>query len=527
MTSYPRLIAAVLAAGLLSHCGVKPPSPCQGVSRASREPATSLIEVADHSWRVLADPARRDDWPEARASYNTAVSGLFDKMRCGRGPWAARAAAIGTVIAPDVQATVDPVQLDALFPASLVNGNTLDERHETAGLGVPLVGWKATTPVGAERARYTPPNGIPYNITALLRFDRGRPAWSFEARWNTNTIATGPTRQTLAADWSAPNAFFWQMSELDDLKVRNVLLPERFTGETGLFFVTPYDPGKIPVVFIHGLVSSPDAFKNMINQLAPDPWFRANYQIWVYSYPTGNPWLYSSMVFREQMRAACAFARTKGDDRKLRQMVLVGHSMGGLLARSSVTDPGDAFHRSLFKRSFDPQQLPASTRRLIDGLTRYRPLEEPRRVVFLAVPHRGSPLASLGAVEWISRLIRLPKALTVDLLDATLLAVGDVFNGSDPARRPPTSINSLSPKDPATLALGSLPLPGRVKFHSILGDRGRGVAAGGGDGVVPYSSSHIAPVESECIVPAGHNVPDHPAACAELERILRLHLKGG
>ena len=50
-------------------------------------------------------------------------------------------------------------------------------------------------------------------------------------------------------------------------------------------------------------------------------------------------------------------------------------------------------------------------------------------------------------------------------------------------------------------------------------------AAGGGDGVVPYSSSHIAPVESECIVPAGHNVPDHPAACAELERILRLHLE--
>ena len=75
------------------------------------------------------------------------------------------------------------------------------------------------------------------------------------------------------------------MCDLDDLKIQNVILPERFMEETGIYFVTPYDPNKIPLVFVHGLVSSPDAFKNMINELAPEPWFREHYQIWLYNYP--------------------------------------------------------------------------------------------------------------------------------------------------------------------------------------------------------------------------------------------------
>ena len=79
------------------------------------------------------------------------------------------------------------------------------------------------------------------------------------------------------------------MCELDDLKIQNVILPDRYMEETGIYFVQPYDPDKIPLVFVHGLVSSPDAFKNMINELAPEPWFRQNYQIWLYNYPTGNP----------------------------------------------------------------------------------------------------------------------------------------------------------------------------------------------------------------------------------------------
>jgi triacylglycerol esterase/lipase EstA (alpha/beta hydrolase family) len=206
----------------------------------------------------------------------------------------------------------------------------------------------------------------------------------------------------------------------------------------------------------------------MINELVPEPWFRERYQIWLYNYPTGNPWIFSSMKFRELMRGACAYARTKGDDSNLNRMVIVSHSMGGLLTRSSVTDPKTVFYDSNFRKPIDQLKVSADTRKLIRDTTLYQPLTEPKRVVFLAVPHRGSPMANLKPAVWFSRLIRLPKTLTVELLDTTLLAVGDVVQGDDPTKRLPTSINSLSPNNRATVALNKLALPGKITFHSVI-----------------------------------------------------------
>lgn len=54
-------------------------------------------------------------------------------------------------------------------------------------------------------------------------------------------------------------------------------------------------------------------------------------------------------------------------------------------------------------------------------------------------------------------------------------------------------------------------------------DRGRGDAPGGSDGVVEYWSSHQPGAVSELIVPTGHSSYTHPAAVAELKRILREH----
>lgn len=510
---------------MLCQCGVPRPPQCQSVPQSSRVPAATLLAEARQNHAVLADPSRKSDWPAARDAYNTAVARLFDQLRCGQGGWDARSAALGTRIsAPDAK-EADLSQLDSVFPASLVNCKVVHKHLTTGGVGVPLVGWKATSPVGQKRAKFLLPNGLPYNLTATLDFDRpGPPVWHFEKRWLSEDVRIGAANHTLAADWTAPNAFYWQMCDLDDLKIQNVILPDRYMEESGVYFVTPYDPKKIPVVFVHGLVSSPDAFKNMVNELSPEPWFRENYQIWLYNYPTGNPWIFSSMKFRELMREACAYARTKGDDHKLQRMVVVAHSMGGLLTRSSVTDPGTVFYDTRFNKPVEQLHVSAETRQLIRDTTLYQPLKEPSRVVFLAVPHRGSPMATFKPAQWISRLIRLPKTLTVELLDSTLLAVGDVVQGEDPTRRLPTSITSLSPDNKANLALDKLPLPRRITFHSVIGDRGKGDTPNSSDGVVPYWSSHITPVASEKIVPSNHSVPDNPEAAEELKRILKLHL---
>jgi triacylglycerol esterase/lipase EstA (alpha/beta hydrolase family) len=485
-----------------------------------------LLAEARVHWQVLANPTRKNDWPAATSSYNAAVAKLFDQLRCGPQSWDERAARLGTQIHPDSQSELHPARLDALFPAAQVDSRNVRTRQTTAGIGVPLVGWRTTTPVGVPRAPFQLPNGQPSNLTASISFDAtGLPTWRFTKRWNHEELAVGPNRHTLAADWTAPNAFFWKMSELDDLTFQNVFLPDRFTEETGIYFVTPYDPEKIPLVLVHGLVSSPDAFKNLINELSPDPWFRNNYQIWLYNYPTGNPWIFSSMRFREIMRETCAFARSKGHEQNLRRMVVVGHSMGGLVTRSSVTPPGTTLYDAFFQVPIDQLEVRNETKQLIKDMTLYEPLDEPSRVVFMAVPHRGSPLANMAFANWISRLIRLPKTLTVELLDNTLQTVTIIAEGGEPVELIPTSINSLSPTSKATLALNKLPYPDQVAMHSVVGDRGRGDSPDSSDGVVPYWSSNLKPVDSELVVPANHSVQEHPEAAAELKRILQLHLQ--
>jgi len=88
----------------------------------------------------------------------------------------------------------------------------------------------------------------------------------------------------------------------------------------------------------------------------------------------------------------------------------------------------------------------------------------------------------------------------------------------------PSSIRALSPKTPGLTALARLPIASTTPFHSIIGDRGLGGGKHSSDGVVPYSSSHLAGASSEAIVPASHRTYESPEALAEVKRILALHL---
>ncbi|MFT4177436.1 MAG: hypothetical protein QM627_12385 [Luteolibacter sp.] len=517
----------ILLLVLLCQCGAPNAPTCARVPMASRAPSDSLLTTARQSWEILEDSSRKDEWPGARARYNDAVAKLFDQLRCGQKDWNAQAARLGTRIAsPDDPREVKLEALDVLFPAGQVNVKSLSQRHLSEGIGVPVVGWKETSALGKPRKPYFLPSGLPYNVTVTLSFGKsGPPVWNFTKRWLHNDLQVGPLRHPLAADWTAANAFYWHMCDLDDLTIQNVMLPERYINETGLYFLQPYDPKKIPVVMVHGLKSSPDAFKFIINDLAPEPWFRENYQIWLFNYPTGTPWLYNGMKFREMMRSALAYARSKGGGEKLNQMVILSHSMGGLITRSSITDPGTKIYDAHFEALFSNLKVQPKTRELIRESMLYKPLTEPKRVVFMAVPHQGSPMANFRPSLILGNLIRLPKILTVEMVDAV------VHSGSgDPEDTKkvslPTSITSLSPKSRGIIGLNKLPLPKGIVFHSIIGDRGKGGDLWkSSDGVVPYWSSHIGPVASEKIVPYPHGVTDFPETSVELKRILKLHLR--
>lgn len=522
---FPLLLLSTI---LLSQCGAPQPPVCRSLPSASRAPAGKLLETARTSWQTLSNDRLQHDWPAAQESYNNAVAILFDQIRCGTGEWQTRAEKIGTTLAKPSPGDQDIALTDALFPANTVKIHRR-ERHQTLpGIGVPAVSWKATSPVGVPRQKYLPPNGEPRPITAFLDFSTPTPEWHFALRWVKDKIPVGKTSHSLAADWTAPIDFFWFMSDLDDLRIQNVILPERITEETKLYFIQPYNPDKIPIVMVHGLASSPDVYREIINDLSSEPWFRERYQIWLYNYPTGVPWLYNAMNFRKIMAEAGKFARTQGHDSNLKKTVILSHSMGGLLARAAVTPPRTTLYDAHFSTPLDQLNVKAETKTLIREAMLYQPLTDVERVVFMAVPHRGSPLASLRGSRFLSSLIRLPKTLTVGLLEVAVNSLNDGIDSATAGENipKPTSISTLNPGSRSFKGLANMPLPQSISFHSIIGDKGHGDTPESSDGVVPYWSSHIEPVSSERIVPSNHTVPFHPETSAEIRKILLLHLTG-
>ena len=415
--------------------------------------------------------------------------------------------------------------LDALVPSSQVSLKGVGQRHADPGIGVPLVGWKTNPALEKRRFEFAPPTGIPLNLTAILDFSTATPTWRFLYGGRVPEIKIGRRSEALAVDWSAPVALYWQMSDLDDVDFLKLFLPTRFTDHAGLFFATPYSGEKIPVVFVHGLNSSPGTYKALYNDLIGEKWFREKYQVLFFSYPTGIAWPYNAAEFRRQLRRARDYASKKGSLTNWNKMVVVGHSMGGVISRASLVDPEDRFYKASYRTPLKKLQVSGSTRRAIESVRLYKPLESPSRAVFMAAPHQGSPMADRQLVTWISSIIRLPKTLTIDLATATLDEISKAIQQGGQTRPPLTSIGTLSPKYRPYRALANSPYRPGLTYHSVIGDRGKGDGKKSSDGIVPYWSSHLDGAKSEKIIPAGHSLVGHPETIREVSRILKLHLE--
>ena len=121
--------------------------------------------------------------------------------------------------------------------------------------------------------------------------------------------------------------------------------------DTALYMSRPYEPGKIPVIFVHGLVSSPRAWVQTINELENTPLIESRYQFWVFLYPTGLPIPSSARRLRESLLRVRNVIDPRTRDPALDRTVLVGHSMGGVLSKMMAQEHR---HRPLGCRDHRP-----------------------------------------------------------------------------------------------------------------------------------------------------------------------------
>lgn len=144
-----------------------------------------------------------------------------------------------------------------------------------------------------------------------------------------------------------------------------------------------------------------------------------------------------------------------------------------------------------------------------------------RRVVFIATPHRGSPVANGPVVRLAGGLIRLPSD------PAAVVAEIEAWNGPDAVRDENFAgdsihaIGNLRVDSPLLLAVGRLPVAPGVQYHTIA-FRFAGHAPS--DLVVPLWSAHRDGAASEAILPGTHGSEQSPPTLGELRRILLEHL---
>ena len=142
----------------------------------------------------------------------------------------------------------------------------------------------------------------------------------------------------------------------------------RAESKTGLYMLEPIHTDQIPIVFVHGLKSTADVWLEAVNRLRTDPLLRDRYQLLVFSYPTGFPISMNAASLREHLARFRQRYNPGGKHAALSNMVLVGHSMGGILSNYQVRDSGELLHEKLFARPLDEVDLTDKQRGVLQSV---------------------------------------------------------------------------------------------------------------------------------------------------------------
>jgi len=499
------------------------------LERARRESGESgtreLVAVAREAWS--------DAWPSdslansrtrmvALEIYERALEEILSRIVESPAETIERATAAGI--------TLD--RRDGTWPASwfrrLEPAVDLDvlgfhERYRRAGFGLTLVAESAATAWSGQEASLTP-EGLFLPATALLTFPGDKCALLTVANpREVGGARDGPRVLPLAADYTTPFADLLARSKLRMIG-RSGFRDPGTKGRRGLFLLEPYHPAKTPVVMVHGLASSPFAWRELTNTVFGRPELRDRFQVWHYFYPTGAPYLYAGRMFRDTLTHALRELDPFGRHPASSDVVLIGHSMGGLLSKTAVANAGTRVWDAAF--TVPPAALDASDedRATLEAMLMFEAMPYVTRAVFVMTPHAGSNV-SLGLLGGIGdRLVRLPEdytslfsRVTAKNSDAIAPAMRAVFSAGGP-----TSVRALRPNHPVLLAFRDVPVDPRIPFHLVVGNLGKdGERAG--DGVVSYDSQIIDGAASVAVVPAGHRELERPEVNSAIIEILLRH----
>lgn len=508
-----------------------------------RSPEDALrwyVACARQSYVLLSLPEANPDHTEhALQLYNAAVAHCLRlAIKTGRLDCQSQSLSISLDAAmPETAIAVDQVgfyrtstEFGKLELCEDLEVTGLSRMHSVGGMGVPVLIHRL--PVTDSPERHYETKEVSFPATAVIHFDGPENTPTRMELANPLTIQSTKALDQpseLAADFTTPLASTVSQSPLERLAYVGFLRSDCVRTDAGIRMLEPYQPGKIPILFVHGLASSPLTWVPLFNDLLADPTLRERYQFWSYFYPTGDPFPTSSADLREALVQLRKDLNPDGRDPALDQMVLVGHSMGGLLSRMMTVDSHDEVWRIVSEQPFESIDLSPKVREELRRTFFFERQPYIKRVIFIATPHHGSSLSPGLPGRLANRLVVLRNELNEANKEMTQ-KIPDL-----PGGHVPTSVELLAPNSLALKILNSQPRPADVHFHSIIGvqtkitdlaTRWLRESSKQTDGVVPYSSAHLEAAESELIVSAEHSkIHQTVEAATEIRMILLEHLR--
>jgi pimeloyl-ACP methyl ester carboxylesterase len=496
--------------------------------------ASAYASIALEGMEAIALRARETHDAAVRRFIVLAQRGPLLSGLCLDSDWVATLRQLG-VFAAGTTELLAPDRIACLVPADQYHVSGFSHYYGSDGLGVPLV---ALWPPDRARNLRPPadryfPDDVATPATAVLRASGQGTGGPWHGRsltlilydpFETRAVQAGSNAWPLASDRTT--ALGVQVTRGRGLRrsaLTGVIASDLGRFEEGLYLLRPYQPGKIPVVLVHGLLSSPLAWAETCNELFNDETLANFYQFWIFLYATGEPIPVAASHLREALREAMATFDPSGSDAAMRQMVVVGHSQGGLLTKILAQDSGLTIWDAIINVPYPASLLSPESQALLNRALIFTPEPYVRRLVFIATPHGGSPMAD-GPLGQLGLLLSRPQGNAARIGEELDAAYGP--GSSNRGLRGETfSLRNLSPSSRVIQGLRRIPIDPSVPHHSIVLQLKHPTIRGRGDGVVPYESAHLDSAASEVIVPGFHVQVSQPGVSEELRRILRIHLE--
>ncbi|MBR5882884.1 MAG: alpha/beta hydrolase [Mailhella sp.] len=424
---------------------------------------------------------------------------------------------------------------EAILPASELSFEGLRNQYRRDGLGAEMV---AVLPDSPKKETVWSEMRYPA-LSAVIDFPGGSLEEVLRIQeadlhiydpFSTERISIGGSHVPLAGNFTSGYGLWLAKSDFATQSLGTLFGLEMLLGGGDMleaphvYLMQPYQPQKKTVIMIHGLASSPEAWINVANEIMGDETLSREYQIWQVYYPTSFPIALNNAAIRKAVTQTIHALDPEGKNPASQDILLIGHSMGGILSRLMVSSSGDELWNAMLEKRKLSKEVQEKVKEKMHDYIFFEPLPQVGRAVFIAAPHRGTPFADMSIARFIAGLVTLPVKVVNGIIEPAVTLIAPELKGK---KQPINGIANLSAKDDFIVRSAALPISPSVPFHSIIGNDTPDVPlAESSDGIVPYSSSHLEGAASEKVIPSGHSVQETPQAILEIRRIMHAHLEG-